>query len=250
MRIGRNEMETQACSNWNGQNFLNSKDPVAPWTSLFGAKFSPAAVNDLGRLVWPSAYPAGLLLFAERDEAQGVFFVLEGEVKLSINSAEGKRLNLSIARKGDILGLASALFGKEYLMTAETLYPCKLAHLGQRELQGFLMRHADAYQTLTQELGRQLTTACEQLRTLGLSASVPEKLARLLLEWSEGGQATEEGMRFRFSLTHEEIGEFIGASRESVTRTLSVFKTRRLVSFHGSTLVIPNRQALESFAHC
>jgi CRP/FNR family transcriptional regulator len=186
----------------------------------------------------------------ERDQAQGVYFVLEGEVKLSINSADGRRLNLSIARKGEILGLASALFGKEYLMTAETLYPCKLVHLGQRELQGFLMRHADAYQTLTQELGRQLTTACEQLRTLGLSASVPEKLARLLLEWSEGGQATAEGTRFRFSLTHEEIGEFIGASRETVTRTLTLFKTRHLVSFHGSTLVIPNRQALESFAHC
>jgi CRP/FNR family transcriptional regulator len=186
----------------------------------------------------------------ERDQAHGIYFVLEGEIKLSINSADGRRLNLSIARKGEILGLASALFGKEYLMTAETLYPCKLVHLGQRDLQGFLMRHNDAYQTLTQELGRQLSSACDQLRTIGLSSSVPEKLARLLLEWSERGQATEAGTRFRFSLTHEEIGEFIGASRETVTRTLTLFKTRRLVSFQGSTLVIPNRQALESFAHC
>jgi CRP/FNR family transcriptional regulator len=244
------EMETQAISNVNNQTRQSSMDVCKPWTSLFCGKLSPAAIADLSSFICPSVYPAGLLLFAERDQAQGVYFVVEGEVKLSINSPDGRRLNLSIARKGDILGLASALFGKEYLMTAETLYPCRLAHLGQRDLQGFLMRHADAYQTLTQELGRQLTTACEQLRTLGLSASVPEKLARLLLEWSEGGQATAEGTRFRFSLTHEEIGEFIGASRETVTRTLGIFKTRRLVSFHGSTLVIPNRQALESFAHC
>jgi CRP/FNR family transcriptional regulator len=243
-------MEMQACSTTKSQNLLNSKDAAKPWTSLFAGHFSPTAVDDLGSLLCPSAYSAGTLLFMERDQAQGLYFVLEGEVKLSINSADGRRLNLSIARKGDILGLASALFGKEYLMTAETLYPCKLAHLGQRELQGFLMRHPDAYQTLTQELGRQLTTACDQLRTLGLSASVPEKLARLLLEWSEGGQTTEAGTRFRFSLTHEEIGEFIGASRETVTRTLTLFKSRRLVSFHGSTLLIPNRRALESFAHC
>jgi len=243
-------MEIEVIDNVKNQTWQNAKDPSKPWTSLFSGKFSPAAIADLGSLVCPSSYSAGSLLFMERDQAQGVYFLVEGEVKLSINSPDGRRLNLSIARKGEILGLASALFGKEYLMTAETLYPSKLVHLGQRDLQGFLMRHPDAYQTLTEELGHQLTTACAQLRTLGLSASVPEKLARLLLEWSEGGQSTAEGMRFRFSLTHEEIGEFIGASRETVTRTLSIFKTRRLVSFHGSTLVIPNRQALESFAHC
>jgi CRP/FNR family transcriptional regulator len=50
------------------------------------------------------------------------------------------------------------------------------------------------------------------------------------------------------SLTHEEIGEFIGASRETVTRTLSVFKNRRLVAQHGCTITIPSRGALESYA--
>ena len=55
-------------------------------------------------------------------------------------------------------------------------------------------------------------------------------------------------MRFRFSLTHEEIGEFIGASRETVTRTLSTFKSRRLVAFHGSILEIPSKTALQNVA--
>jgi CRP/FNR family transcriptional regulator len=90
--------------------------------------------------------------------------------------------------------------------------------------------------------------ACEQLRTVCLSSSVPEKLARLLLEWSENGQTTACGTRLRFSLTHEEIGEFIGASRETVTRTLSIFKNRRLVASQGSMLTIPNRTALENYA--
>jgi CRP/FNR family cyclic AMP-dependent transcriptional regulator len=97
-------------------------------------------------------------------------------------------------------------------------------------------------------LGRQFTMACEQLRTVVLSTSAPEKLARLLLDWGENGQTTEAGLRFRFSLTHGEIGEFIGASRETVTRTLSVFKSRRLVTFNGSTLTIPSRTALERYA--
>jgi CRP/FNR family transcriptional regulator len=92
--------------------------------------------------------------------------------------------------------------------------------------------------------------ACEQLRTVGLSTSAPEKLARLLLEWSESGKTNDGGVHFRFPLTHGEIGEFIGASRETVTRTLSVFKSRQLVAFHGSTLTIPSKAALENLAHC
>ena len=58
------------------------------------------------------------------------------------------------------------------------------------------------------------------------------------------------GTHFRIPLTHGEIGEFIGASRETVTRTLSVFKSWHLVAFHGSTLTIPSKAALESLSHC
>jgi CRP/FNR family transcriptional regulator len=90
--------------------------------------------------------------------------------------------------------------------------------------------------------------ACAQLRTVGLSTSAPEKLARLLLDWSEGGQTTELGTRFRFCLTHEQIGEFIGTSRETVTRTMGAFKHRRLLSFQGSMLTISNRSALANYA--
>ncbi len=83
--------------------------------------------------------------------------VLEGEVKLSINSTDGKRLSLSIARKGDILGLSSALTGSPYEMTAETLYPSKIAPISRRDFLNFVMEHPEVYQTLMEELSRQYT---------------------------------------------------------------------------------------------
>jgi CRP/FNR family transcriptional regulator len=207
-------------------------------------------MQDLTSLALPLSYPANAILFSEKDSARGVFVILEGEVKLSINSSDGRRLSLSIARKGEILGLASALSGGPYEMTAETLHTAKIAPIGRREFLNFLLRHPEAYQMLSEDLSRQYSTACEQLRTLGLAASAPEKLARLLLDWSQRGQDTEAGTRFRFSLTHEEIGEFIGASRETVTRTLTTFRNRRLVTRQGATLTIPNKSALENYARC
>ncbi len=75
-----------------------------------------------------------------------------------------------------------------------------------------------------------------------------ERLARLLLVWSDPGAKTASSAHCRLSLTHQEIGELIGASRETVTRALSTFKHRRLVSQHGRTLTIPSRNALEAYA--
>jgi CRP/FNR family transcriptional regulator len=94
-----------------------------------------------------------------------------------------------------------------------------------------------------------MTLACSQLRTLGLASSAPEKLARLLLEWSDRGQSADSESRVRITLTHEQIGDFIGTSRETVTRTLSNFKNRRLVDFQGSMMTIPSRIALAEYAH-
>jgi CRP/FNR family transcriptional regulator len=216
----------------------------------FFNKLSPLALKDLGAMAFASSYPAGMILFSEKDEAPGVYIILEGEVKLSMNSSDGRRLILRIAKKGDILGLASALSGKPCEMTAETLYPAKIAPIVRKDFLNFLSRHPEVYQTVTEELSRDYTMACEQLRTVGLSNSAPEKLARLLLEWSEQGKTTDGAVHFRFPLTHGEIGEFIGASRETVTRTLSVFKSRHLVAFNGSMLTIPSKTALEDYAHC
>jgi len=216
----------------------------------FFGKLSPEALNDLLSIEHPSSYPSNIMLFSEREATPGVFVVLDGEVKLSINSSDGRRLILRIAKKGEILGLDSALSGQPSEITAETLYPSRIAVISRRNFHGFLSRHPEAYKTVTEELGRQIGLACAQLRSVALSASAPEKLARLLLEFSQNGQTTEAGARFRFSLTHEEIGEFIGASRETVTRTLSVFKTRHLVNFQGSTLTIPSKTALASYAGC
>ncbi|MGD0940672.1 MAG: Crp/Fnr family transcriptional regulator [Terracidiphilus sp.] len=215
----------------------------------FFSKLSPSALEDFSSMEHPSSYAANAMLFAEGEPVRALFVILQGEVRLSINSSEGKRLSLRIAREGDVIGLSSILSGTPYNMTAETLHPSKIAPIERRQFLNFLARHPDAYQSVIEELGRQMSIVCSQLRTLGLSSSAPEKLARLLLEWSDRGQPEDSECRLRFSLTHEEIGDFIGTSRETVTRTLSNFKKRRLLAFQGCMMTIPSRAALANYAH-
>src|SRR5215469_2221769 len=93
----------------------------------FFKKLSPAALKDLESMEFPTLYQPGMLLFSEKSTPAGVFIVLSGEVKLSINSSEGKRLILSIAKAGELLGLSPVLSGLPSEMTAEVLYPSRIA---------------------------------------------------------------------------------------------------------------------------
>jgi CRP/FNR family transcriptional regulator, cyclic AMP receptor protein len=232
-----------------GHETINQANLASYRKGEFFKALPAAALADLEPLLAPSAYPAGMVLFSETQASSGIYVVLDGEVKLSINSRDGRRLSFHIARAGEVLGLSSTLTGGEYEMTADTLYPAKVAHISRQVFLQFLSRHPDVYPLVIREVSRNFNLACVQLRMVALSTSVPERLARLLLVWSdESGQKPEHGARCRLSLTHEEIGEFIGASRETVTRTLSSFKNRRLVAQHGCTITIPSRVALESYA--
>jgi CRP/FNR family transcriptional regulator, cyclic AMP receptor protein len=191
--------------------------------------------------------PANTILFIEEQAPSNILFLLAGQVKLYMNSSAGRRLILGIADPGETLGLASALSGSRYDITAETLSPCSIAAVNREDLIGFLTRNPSAYKKVVQELCLDCARACEQVRTIGL-ATVPARLARLLLEWCADGLKTEHGTRLFCSLTHGEIGECIGASRETVTRILSEFRYQELLESRGSTLIISNQRALEIFA--
>ena len=110
-------------------------------------------------------------------------FLLEGRVKLSINSIDGRRLILGIAGPGEILGITSAISGCPYEITAEARFPCRIAALNRQSFLDFLLRYPLACQNVARQLSLQYKRACEQLRIVGLTSPAPAKLARLLLDW-------------------------------------------------------------------
>jgi len=221
----------------------------APWrTGKFFQRLSPQAMSEFESLAAPFSCEGAVALFTEDQQPRSILFLLEGRVKLSVNSSDGRRLILGIAGSGEVLGLTSAVLGCPYEMTAEAQFPCTIASLERQKFLDFLVRYPIACQNVSRQLSLEYKKACEQLRTLGITSSAPAKLARLLVDWCAGGLHTERGIRIQCWLTHEEIGEYIGVSRETVTRTLTDFKTRELAEQRGSTFVVLNLRALEIYA--
>jgi CRP/FNR family transcriptional regulator, cyclic AMP receptor protein len=195
-----------------------------------------------------TTYPGGAVLFAEGDAPRGVMVLCKGRAKVSVTSGAGKSLILRVAKPGEVLALHSVVSNQPCQATVETLEPCQVSFFRREDFLRFLKEHSEASLMAAQQLSASYETACEQVRSIGLSGSAPEKLARFLLDWTADAKQTGREVRAVLTLTHEEIGQMIGTSRETVTRTLGELKSQQLVSLKGSMLVIPDRTALETFA--
>jgi CRP/FNR family transcriptional regulator len=212
----------------------------------FFSGLSQSTLEELNRIKHTSSYPEGAIVLMEGQAARGVYIVCQGRVKLMTTNSEGKTLIVKIAAPGEVLGLQSVVTGHPYELTVETLQPSQLAYVSSDQFIKFLKTHPDACLRATQHLSQDCQSAYDVIRSIGLCHSVPGKLARLLLQWSVDGQMSGGVVRMKMSLTHEELAQLIGSSRETVTRILGDFKRRGVVELHGATLLIRDQSALEN----
>jgi CRP/FNR family transcriptional regulator, cyclic AMP receptor protein len=209
---------------------------------------SPPAVQRLAGITAASSYPKGATLFVEEQAARGVFILCNGRVKLSTSSVDGRTLIVRIAEPGEVLGLPATVTGKPYELTAEVIEPTQANFIARADFLEFLREHGEVALRVAQQLGETYHAAVAEMRSIGLSHSAAEKLARFLLDWcaSHGSETPE--IRATLTLTHEEIGQMIGASRETVTRIFADFKKKRLLQVKGSTLIVCDKSGLETLA--
>jgi len=210
---------------------------------------SPAAEQRLSEITLTHSYSKGAVLFVEGQAPQGVFIVRSGAVKLSVDSPDGRTLIVRFSGPGDVLGLPATLTGKPYSLTAEVIEPAQLDLIARKNFLDFLREHGDVALRVAQELGETYHAAVHEMRTLGLSHSAEQKVANFILDWSAKHSSENEADKSTMALTHEEIAETIGTTRETVTRVLSYFKKTNLIAIKGATLIVKERPGLERIAH-
>src|SRR6266550_1919442 len=211
---------------------------------------SPSLLKIFSTISHQTTYPSDATLFVEGQNPRGVFLLCSGKVKLSTSSRDGKVLILKMAGPGEMLGLSAVISGTEYELTAETAMPCQVNFVPRDPLLDLLQRHGEAGLRSAQALSREFQSAYRDIHDLILARSSAGKLAKLLLSWTTGREKENAAseIRIRSSLTHEEMAQMIGSSRETVTRLLSDLKKKELIRLEGSTLVIRNKTALEAIA--
>jgi CRP/FNR family transcriptional regulator, cyclic AMP receptor protein len=203
------------------------------------------ALQKLNEIKSAAMYPKSAMLFIEGQQPRGIFVLCRGKAKLSTSSSEGKTIITKISEAGDVLGLNATISNHPYEVTAEMLEPGQANFITRDALLRFLGENGEVALRVAQQLSRSYYTAYEEVRTLGLTNSPAEKFAKLLLSWEKGKSPANLGYQIKLTLTHEEIAEMIGTTRETVSRLFSDFKRKQLLQVKGSTLLICNKLALE-----
>ncbi len=216
-------------------------------TDQFFCALAANALEIFDRIAFTNVYPEGSLLFAEGESPRAVFVLCKGSAKLSAASGDGKTLITHIAHAGEALGLSSVISGHEHKTTAETLEPSQVKLVRRDDFIRFMNEHAEACHHASRQLADECETANDHIRAIGLSHSAAEKLAHLLLTWcTEQGRAADNGTRVQVLMTHHDISQIIGTSRETVTRLLKEFREKKILSIRGSTIIVHNMPALEA----
>ena|SRR5215472_10320897 len=206
------------------------------------------ALNAFINVKFTTTYPGDAVLFVEGQDPRGVYMLCKGRVKLTMDSADGKTLIVRICEPGEILGAQAAVSGEPYELTAEALQPCQVDFIRREDFLKLLHDHPAVTVAVMRQLSTSYRRACQEIRYLGLSRSASEKVAQFLLQTASNGRQTNQGKRFHLGLTHEEISQIVGISRETVTRTMTEFKTKDLIATQGSTVFIRDESGLKAQA--
>jgi CRP/FNR family transcriptional regulator, cyclic AMP receptor protein len=213
----------------------------------FFCGFSAPATHSLDQASHKSNLSAGAILFVEGQSPHGIFILCSGRVNLSTTSREGKILILKTAEAGEALGLSAVISGVGYEVTAEAASDCQLNFVDRKHLLELMELHSEISVRAAQSLSRDFQSAYRDIHDLVLTRSSAGKLARLLLSNSSHDASAAE-TRVRSNMTHEEMAQRIGASRETVTRLLSHLKKKRFIRLEGPILIIRDRTALEALS--
>jgi CRP/FNR family transcriptional regulator, cyclic AMP receptor protein len=210
---------------------------------------APDAVGGLDQIRFTGVYPKGSLLFVEGEQPRGVFILCSGRAKLTTTSTEGRTLIVKIVNAGEILGASAAILDRPYEVSGETLEPSQVNFIRRDDFLRFLTTFPEACMHTALALSEKYEAAQREIRSLGLAQTTSEKLAKLILDWCAGGEMTTNGTRLQVLLTHEEIAQMIGTTRETVTRLLSDFKRKKLIQVKGSSLFVIAKEQMQSMVN-
>jgi CRP/FNR family cyclic AMP-dependent transcriptional regulator len=210
---------------------------------LFAALDDDAA-QALGDAMSSRAVVRGHVVFREGDAGDRLFVVLEGKVKISRASSDGRENLLAVLGPGEMFGELSLFDPGPRTATATTITDSTLASLDHDDLRPVLLERPGVAVHLLRALAQRLRRTNEAMADLVFS-DVPGRVAKALLDLSDKfGEDEEEGVRVRHDLTQEELAQFVGASRETVNKALSEFANRGWLRIEGRTVVLLSKDRL------
>jgi CRP/FNR family transcriptional regulator, cyclic AMP receptor protein len=196
-----------------------------------------------GELVRERSYPKGSVILFQDDPGDSLFILRSGRVKVVLIGEDGREVILGVLEPGAHFGELALIDDQPRSAHVIAMEDAQLLVLRREDFRRRVDANPSVAWALLQELSKRLRRADEKIGGLVL-LDVPGRIARLLLDLAaEGGSETIDKV-----LTHQTIAQMIGASRETVSRSMKDFQESGLIRVERRRIAIGDREALEKRA--
>lgn len=180
----------------------------------------------------------GEVLFVEGDEGDRLYIITEGKIKLGHSSEDGRESLLAILGPGEMIGELTLFDPGKRSTTATAVSPASMLCLDHSDLVQILDTNPEVAKHLLRALAQRLRRTNESLSDLVFS-DVPGRVAKALLDLAERfGTPSDDGTHVPHDLTQEELAQLVGASRETVNKSLADFVSRGWIRLEGRAVTL------------
>jgi CRP-like cAMP-binding protein len=192
-------------------------------------------------------FAKGAVIYRRGEPGNSLMVIMSGRIKIANVSPEGHEVILNFLRAGDLGGEIAVLDGKGRTANAVALEETRALVIWARDLLPILSAHPGALMQITQ-------TLCEKLRAASAivedsTRDMRARAARGLLRLAERhGQASSHTVRLDLVVSQQDLGSYLGISRENVSRQLGRLKLANVVGLEGGHIVITDMVGLAEIA--
>ena len=194
--------------------------------------------------------PEGSHLFWEGDLSDKLYYIKRGRIKLTKSTDEGKELILYMYQTGDLVGQADLFFSTKHSFNAEILEESEVGVIEHKDLEMLICQHSEFSIDFMKWMGihhRLTQTKFRDLMLYGKPGALCSTLIRL---GNTYGEKQGNNILINKKVTHTDLSNMIGATRESVNRMLSDLRKKDAVEYDGGLIVIKNLAMLQEICHC
>ena len=197
----------------------------------------------MGELTRHRKHPKGSVILFEDDPGDALYVVIEGQVKVVLIGEDGREVILATLADGDFFGEMSLIDDEPRSAHVIAMENSNLLVLRRDDFQRCLENNPRIALGLLRALTKRLRLADSKIGGLVL-LDVTGRVARLLLEMAD----ENDGVVISRRVTHHQIAQMIGSSRETVSRTMRALAEQNLIEVEGKTITVRDREAMETTA--
>ncbi len=214
------------------------------FNNLMEASFGAAALQMLAKDRNINKYKKKQNIYSEGNHPNRLYYVVSGKIKTFKTNDDGKELVIDLFSPGDFLGYIAMLEGTVYKDTAEALEETELAVIPKEEFDDLLNKNAEVAKKFIQLLAQNVSAKENQLLGLAYN-SLRKKVAEALIQLQKKYKKTADE-KFRIDISRENLATIAGTATESLIRTLSDFKSEKLIDIKDGGITIINQNKLEN----